>query len=153
MGPGLTIAIRGGFWLLAVSCVLGFLITLLGERNQARGLPPELWGRAGVMKYPHGAALHAIQLLPCLAWILDRFKIFKPERYVTQALGSQVLLLTQAIWQTSRGRARLDLDWVGGTLLVASWLLLIPSIFVIAQTVLWRILRKNQTDGSAWRSS
>lgn len=38
--------------------------TILGEINIANGRSPETWGRGGVLKYPDGAALHAIQTLP-----------------------------------------------------------------------------------------
>jgi hypothetical protein len=69
------IAIRAGLWLLLVSCGLGLLVTITGEVNLSNGQPPEVWGRAGVLKYPHGAVLHAIQALPLLAVLLHKFRV------------------------------------------------------------------------------
>ena len=67
--PAMAIGIRGGMWLLALSCGLGIATSIFGEINISAGRSYELWGRAGVLKFPHGVALHAIQLLPAIAWM------------------------------------------------------------------------------------
>ena len=126
------IAIQGGLWLLVVSCLLGFAITFAGELNVSAGKSPELWGRAGVMKYPHGAALHAIQLLPLLAYCLTWLQIQSRANLLRATLASQFLLLGSAIWQTLLGRSRFDLDILGGTLLLGSVLLMVYVVFKIA---------------------
>ncbi len=118
-------ALRGGLWLLTLSCGIGIGITILGEWNLAAGKPPEVWGPAGVLKYPHGAVLHAIQFLPIFAWILWKVRVSDAAWIVWCAVASQVLFLSHAIWQTARGNARLELDWIGGLLLITSALLLI----------------------------
>jgi hypothetical protein len=41
----------------------------------------------------------------------------QPVRVVQSALGAQCLFLIYAVWQTSRGRERFDLDTVGGGIL------------------------------------
>ncbi len=69
------IALRGGLWLLTLSCGLGIMVTITGELNLAAGKRPEVWGPAGVLKYPHGAALHAIQTLPILSWLLHKLRV------------------------------------------------------------------------------
>jgi hypothetical protein len=126
------IALRAGLWLLTLSCGLGIMITILGELNLEAGKPPEIWGPAGVLKYPHGAALHAIQTLPMLAWLLNKFKVSEPARLVRMASWSQLLLLAHALWQTMRGRSRIDFDWIGGSLFVIAGItMIIPMIVLI----------------------
>ncbi|MDA1180219.1 MAG: hypothetical protein O2931_15660, partial [Planctomycetota bacterium] len=96
--------------------------------NLAAGKLPEVWGPAGVLKYPHGAALHAIQTLPILSWVLHKLRVSKPAWLVRAALWSQVLFLVHASWQTIHGRARFDFDWVGGAIFVAAGLLLLAPM-------------------------
>ena len=115
------IAIQGGLWLLVVSCLLGFAITLAGEWNASTGKSPELWGRAG-----------AIQLLPLLAYCATWLPVNSRATLLRATLASQFLLLGSAIWQTALGRSRLDLDVVGGSLLLGSVLLMGYVVFEIA---------------------
>jgi hypothetical protein len=56
-------AARAGLWLLVVGCGLGIGITVVGEAQLARGLAPETFRGQGVLKFPHGLPLHAIQVL------------------------------------------------------------------------------------------
>ena len=120
MDEAVACALRGGIWLLAASCLLGMISTSLGELNQSRGKSPEIWGNAGVLKYPHGAALHAIQVLPIFAWVLSQLRIPGRVGCVGAAIVSQCLFMAHAIWQTSQGRSRLDWDQVGCALFVAA---------------------------------
>lgn len=117
------LAIRSGLWLLVAACALGFIASFLGELSAASGKSPTIWGPAGVLKYPHGAALHAIQLLPMTAWLMNRLRVRHVVRQLSFILAGQILFLCQALWQTFQGRSRLDIDWVGGGLLVFAGLL------------------------------
>ena len=117
MEPSMALAIRGGMWLVALSCGLGVLTTVFGEWSVARGNSSELWGKAGVLKFPHGVALHAIQYFPIAAWVAQSLRVKNPYRVLQALLFAQVLFLFYAIWQTSQGRSRFDFDWVGGILL------------------------------------
>ena len=119
------ISIRAGLWLLLFSCGLGFLITVAGQINLAAGLPPETWGKAGVLKFPHGAALHAIQALPLLSLLLQTWRISYAARLIRLAVAAQILFLEFALWQTMSGRARLDIDITGITVLAVSLFLII----------------------------
>jgi hypothetical protein len=125
------IAIRAGLWLLLVSCGLGLLVTIAGEMSLAKGQPPEIWGRAGVIKYPHGAALHAIQTLPLMSALLQAFRVPHAARLLRAAVAAQVLFLAHALWQTFHGRARMDLDATSFAALAAMGLLLLPPIVAI----------------------
>jgi hypothetical protein len=147
MDGSTAIALRGGMWLLTLSCGLGIMVTILGELNLMAGKPPEVWGPAGVLKYPHGVALHAIQTLPALSWLLLKLRVSKPDWLLRAALWSQVLFLVQACWLTSQGRARFDFDGVGRTIFIIAGLLILAPVAVIVEAIV--------SFGSAlrWRSS
>ncbi len=126
------LAIRAGLWLLLISCGLGLLTAIGGELNIARNRSPEVWGIAGVLKYPHGAALHAIQVLPLLSGILERLRVSNAVRLVVAAVYAHGLFLLHSIWQLVRGRSRLDVDIIGGaTLMAAGILCLLPITAII----------------------
>ena len=126
------IAIRAGLWLLLVSCGLGLLVTIVGEVNLSNGRPPEVWGRAGVLKYPHGAALHAIQALPLLSALLQRFRVSHSAALLRAAVAAHVLFLAHALWQTFHGRTRMELDATSfAALAVAGLLLLLPTVAIV----------------------
>jgi hypothetical protein len=132
MSESRAVAIRAGLWLLLISCGLGFMTTIMGEVNVAHGRPPEIWGSAGVLKYPHGAALHAIQTLPLLAALMQTFRVSHARWHLRAAISGHVLFLTHALWQTFCGRARMDVDVIGGTILATAGLLLLWPIAAIA---------------------
>ena len=115
--PSMAVAIRGGMWLLALSCALGIATSILGEISIAAGRSYEQWGKAGVLKFPHGVALHAIQMLPAIAWMARRIAPNHSIRIVVSALISQILFLLYSIWQTSQGLGRFDWYAIGGALL------------------------------------
>lgn len=103
-------AARAGLVLLLISCGLGIWASVHGDLQAARGLAPEVYGAAGVTKFPHGAAIHALQWLPFLAWAARRAGL-PPRRRLTlvhvAAAGSGCVLL-YALVQTLAGRARFD---------------------------------------------
>ena len=127
------VAIRAGLWLLLLSCGLGFLVTILGAVNVANGRPPEVWGLAGVLKYPHGAVLHAIQTLPLLSILLEKFRVPHTARLVRAAVASHALFVIHALWQTFSGRSRFDVDAIGGVTLLAAGMLLLLPVFAIVK--------------------
>jgi hypothetical protein len=134
MEPAMAIAIRGGMGLLSLSCILGIATSVFGEASLSMGGTSEVWGRAGVLKFPHGVALHAIQILPILAWMAQIFGLKQPVRVVQAAIGAQCLFLLYAVWQTSCGRERFDWDTVGGGLLsLVAVLGLYPALAFLAQ--------------------
>ena len=141
--PAMAIAVRGGMGLLSLSCGLGILTTVLGEVSLASGTSYELWGRAGILKFPHGVALHAIQLLPVVAWFVHWLRLSSPVRLIQALLASQVFFLIYAVWQTSQGRDRFDWDAIGGLLLSIAVLLgLIPALAIVVGCMAY-LFRKN----------
>jgi hypothetical protein len=131
----LAISIRAGLWLLLVSCGLGVMVTIAGEINVANGRSYEIWGRAGVLKYPHGAALHAIQVLPILYVMLSWFQVPNAAWMLRSAVAAHIMFLSHACWQTLHGRDRLDVDLVGGITLAAAGLLILLPIVAITRNV------------------
>jgi hypothetical protein len=123
MQQAMALAIRGGLWLLFISCILGGVTTVLGHANLAAGRSPVRFGAAGVLKYPHGIVLHAIQVVPLLAWLLDRLAVAHAVWLVGAALASQVVLLIYALWQTFSGRSRFDVDRRGAAILAVAGML------------------------------
>jgi len=127
-----SLALRAGIWLLLLSCLLGLLVTIAGELNLAQGKSPEIWGREGVLKYPHGAVLHAIQTLPLLSALLQFFQVPHALWLLRGAVVSHLLFVAQALWQTFQGRGRMELDTPSFILLLtAGGLLLLPILAMI----------------------
>ncbi len=98
---------------------------------------PTVWGSAGLMKVPHAVGLHALQVLPLLAFLLRRAGLPAARRARAVALASSgyALLFLAAVGQTLAGRLPWDLG--PGMLLVvlaAAVLLVVP----FAQALLGR---------------
>lgn len=129
--PTMALAIRAGMLLLLLSCLLGMATTALGHWNLSHGRPHELWGRAGVLKFPHGVALHAIQLLPLCAWLFAVVRLPRSYMVMQGLIAAQVCFLLLAVWQTWQGRARFDVDGVGVVLGGSAMLcIVVPLLFV-----------------------
>ncbi len=104
--PARILAYQGGLVFLLVSCLIGFLITYLGNARLEANLAPEIYGRNGVLKFPHGAALHAIQTLELIAFLSNRFGERRTLNLVRFGLIVHALWLGYAIYQTASGRGR-----------------------------------------------
>jgi len=115
------LAARAGLVCLLVSAALGVWVSVHGDLRVTAALPPESFGRAGVMKFPHGAVIHALQWLPALAWLGRRAGIADARRLRLVALATlgTALLGTYALVQTLLGRARFDTTPTTAALLVA----------------------------------
>ena len=147
--PSIAVAIRAGLILLVAAQVLGGLII---QNGLAKVLDPQtgeflseglesasLFGQAGMMKVPHGLALHAIQALPVLAILLlfTGWGENRRTRVVLVATAGYVGLLAVGTLQTFTSRAPLDLAWLTALMLAVSVLLTaVPYAAVMA--ALWR---------------
>jgi len=127
-------AARTGLLLLVVSCGLGIWGSIHGDLRVARGLSPEVVGAAGVVKFPHGAVIHALQWLPMLAWGARRagLALGWRQRLVTAAIIGSLLILAYAMVQTLAGRGRFDTTPASAALLVGGAVLLAGPWLVIA---------------------
>lgn len=110
MPADMLLAARAGLVLLVISCLLGIWVGVHGELRQEQGLEPTRLGAAGVPKFPHGIAIHAIQWLPAIAWAARRAGLGDRLRWrlVVSATAGTVLVTVYAIAQTMLGRARFD---------------------------------------------
>ena len=102
------LAARAGLVLLAISYLLGIWISAYGDLRVAAGLSPEIYGEAGVVKFPHGVVIHAIQWLPFIAWAARRagFRDRTRMLIVAAVTAASSLLLAYALAQTLAGRPR-----------------------------------------------
>jgi hypothetical protein len=121
---GALMAARAGMVFFNVGNILGAVLVSHGFGRMAQGLIPNLVGEAGMLKVPHGVALHALQVLPLLAWWVARFSLPAEElmRRVRMGIAGYVGIFTCVLLQTMSGRAPHDLtagDLVLGTVSVA----------------------------------
>jgi hypothetical protein len=137
--PDMLLAARAGLGLLAISCGLGIWAGWQGEMRRAAGLPPETFGAAGVLKFPHGAALHALQWLPFVAWAARRAGVGDVGRVwlVAAAAVGNALFGGYAVVQTLLGRARFDATpLTAGVLAAAAVMLAVPFVWIVLRQ--WR---------------
>jgi hypothetical protein len=125
--PAVRSAIRSGLLFLCLSGVIGYGITYIGNELLRTGSSPERWGDRGVLKFPHGAALHAIQTLAIIAWFADRQRNRQSLQSVRLAAGAHASWLLYPIYQTVRGKERFELDSIGIALLLLTILLSVGS--------------------------
>lgn len=139
--PSMALAIRVGLVLLLVGQALGGAIIANGT---AIDRPPTevdlaVFGAAGAIKVPHAAALHAVQVLPLLAWLLSFTAMaeVRRSRVVTAAaLGYGAVVAASAV-QAFSGLAPLDLSVAGGLLGLVG-LVVVIAAFALALTALRR---------------
>jgi hypothetical protein len=130
MTQPMVLAFRWGMVLMIVSCAVGFVITGIGVYQQSLGMPPETYGKAGVLKFPHGIVIHAVQVLPLGVWLLRRLGASSSlqARWANQAGWAMVCLLSLSLAQTCAGCDRTDLWW-------PSWVLALAAIALFLQPV------------------
>jgi hypothetical protein len=110
--PSMALAIRAGLLiLLAAQVVGGWMIQHglgLAEEGATDGLTT--FGTAGVMKVPHAVAIHGIQVLPALAWLLSFAAMPEQRRVglVRVAVLGYVALVVVSVLQTATGVAPFD---------------------------------------------
>jgi hypothetical protein len=112
--PSMALAIRAGLLILLVAQVVGGWMIQhglgLAEQGATDGLTT--FGAAGVMKVPHAVAIHGIQVLPALAWLLSFAALPEPRRLglVRVAVVGYVALVVVSVLQTASGVAPFDVD-------------------------------------------
>jgi hypothetical protein len=91
------------------------------------------FGAAGVMKVPHAVGIHAIQVLPALAWLLSFAAL--PERrrlgLVRMAVLGYVALLAVSLLQVATGVAPFDVGVVAAAFYLVG-IALLGAAFVAA---------------------
>ena len=134
LAADMRLAVRAGLVLFVISCLLGIWVSVHGDMRVAAGLEPVRYGVAGVPKFPHGAVIHAPQLLPMVAWAARRagFAERRRVRLVTLATAGTALIGVFALVQTLAGRSRFDLTLATGAFLACGIALFVVPAVVVA---------------------
>jgi hypothetical protein len=118
--PSMALAIRAGLLILLVAQVVGGWMIQHGLGLADQGATDGLttFGAAGVMKVPHAVAIHGIQVLPALAWLLSFAALPEQRRVglVRVAVGGYVALVVVSMLQTASGVAPFDVGVVAALL-------------------------------------
>ena len=118
--PSMALAIRAGLLILLVAQVVGGWMIQHGLGPAEEGVTDGLttFGAAGVMKVPHAVAIHGIQVLPALAWLLSFAALPEPRRVglVRIAALGYVALVVVSVLQTASGVAPFDVGVVAALL-------------------------------------
>jgi hypothetical protein len=118
--PSMTLAIRAGLLILLVAQAVGGWMIQHGVGPAGDGATTGLttFGAAGVMKVPHAVAIHAIQVLPALAWLLSFATLAEGRRVnlVRIATLGYVALVVVSLIQTASGVAPLDVGALAAVL-------------------------------------
>jgi hypothetical protein len=118
--PSMALAVRAGLCILLVAQGVGGWMVEHGVGPAGDGVTTGLttFGPAGVMKVPHAVAIHAIQVLPALAWLLSLATL--SERWRTRLVAAATLgygaLVAVSLLQTAIGVAPLDIGLVAAVL-------------------------------------
>jgi hypothetical protein len=132
--PEMAFAIRSGLILLNIGNLLGIILIIYGNYvlQTNPGHPPNIYGQSGIMKFPHAVALHAIQVLPVLAWLLSLTKrdTVSRLRILKVALVGYCGLLIFALLQTFSGHAPLDVTVISAAISLVSAGLLAFAFFM-----------------------
>jgi hypothetical protein len=116
----MALAIRAGLLILLVAQGVGGWMIQHGVGPAETGMTQGLttFGAAGVMKVPHAVAIHAIQVLPALAWLLAFTALAEPRRLglVRVAVVGYVSLVAVSVLQAATGVAPFDVGPVAAAL-------------------------------------
>ena len=153
-------AIRVGLVVLVISQVLGNLIIQNGipkvmdfETGEfiREGLSStNIFGASGLMKLPHALSLHAVQVLPALAWLLLFTNWSEGQRIRTvmvAIVGYSGLMLASA-FQTFRGLAPFEIH-LPVALLIGVSLISVVGAYIAALTGLRQTLGQTASIASA----
>jgi len=116
--PSMAWAIRVGLVLLVFGQQLGGLLI----RNGLQATNYEtasIFGAAGLLKVPHAVTLHALQVLPALAWLLlfTNWPESRRTKGVIVAAAGYIGLAAVSVLQTFSGLAPIDLNLLTALLL------------------------------------
>jgi hypothetical protein len=148
--PAMLLAARSGMVLLVISCGLGIWVGVNGDLRAAAGLAPDSFGAAGVPKFPHGVAIHAIQWLPAIAWAARHAGLsgVASLRLVAMSAAGMTLLLGYALGQTLLGRPRFPPAATTVFLLGTAAVCLFVAHLIIAATAWGKFFRRRGLTGA-----
>jgi uncharacterized membrane protein (DUF485 family) len=120
--PSMAWAVRAGLILLVFGQAFGVLIIVNGLAPETTYEAASIFGGAGQLKVPHSVAIHALQVLPFLGWLLafTSWPGIRRTRVVIIAAAGYIGLAGVSVLQTFTGVAAIDLNLLTGLLLVIS---------------------------------
>jgi hypothetical protein len=95
--PSLMIAIRSGFLTLSVSLMVGALMIARGMRLVLAGDASRAYATGGTFKPTHAVTMHAILVLPVLAWLISFANWTETRRTRVVTLGTASYLVVAAV--------------------------------------------------------
>jgi hypothetical protein len=95
--PSMRLALRGGFAFLLAGLAAGVAMIVRGEQLIREGHRGLAYTAAGYLKWFHAITLHAVLVLPLLAWWLARTQHSERRREQIVAMGIAVYLGVAAI--------------------------------------------------------
>jgi hypothetical protein len=133
-------AIKGGLVLMVMGQGLGGLLVGEGFQQVESGAvsSPLIFGAQGVMNVPHAVSLHALQVLPFLAWLamFTRWQESERTRAVVAATAGYSGLVVLGVLQALGGQAPLSFSLVTALLFwISAALLLVPFLVTAAEMV------------------
>ncbi len=146
------LAIRSGLIFLCASCAIGFFMLFYGNYRATVGLDPGLYGAAGVMKFPHGITIHAIQYLPVFSWAMTWMAVNQHQRKAAMryAVAAMTMCLFFSLVQTFTGRARFDLGIPGTVFLLLTVIMFVRTVYVLVRAlVLSEVGRPSPSDSGS----
>ena len=92
--PGMKVAIRTGFVILCGAMATGAIMIARGMMLVYSGNAPGAYATGGLLKPTHAVTMHAVLVLPALAWLLSRTRWSEDRqyRYVRIASAGYALL-------------------------------------------------------------
>ncbi len=99
--PSLRVAVRIGFVLLVISLAVGGLMIAKGMALVFAGFAPTAYATAGSLKPIHAVTMHAILVLPLLAWLLS-FVDWPERRRVVAVLVASGIYIAAVVVVTLR---------------------------------------------------
>jgi hypothetical protein len=101
-GPaGMALAVRAGFAVLLVALASGAAMIARGVVLTRTGHQEAAYHSTAPLKPLHGVSIHAVLVLPALAWLLSRTSWSEParRRLVAAATGCYVLaVIATGVW-------------------------------------------------------
>lgn len=127
-------AIRLGLASVVAGQAIGGVILAegLGQRETGPVSSPVTFGEAGVMNYPHALAIHALQVLPVLGWVLlfSRWGERRRMGLVLSAAAGYAAVIGASVAQAAGGRGPFDLSIRTGPVLAVGALAVVGAYLV-----------------------
>ena len=121
-----------GISLLSLGCILGFVITSVAFSNLQKGESTTRYKRKGILKFPHGLPLHAVQFLPIQTWLMNYSAVPLQKGNLLLDLSALGFLLATiyGIVQTFSGKARFEASaFLMSIFILSIFLIFLPFFF------------------------